>query len=214
MFGLWGKKQPRKLVHERDRVFPSRRVADSALVLAIRDARTPVLVVSFFPASLARMKEALHELSLDLRETAGYGLPDRLDDGGDGWLVHTTALTRDHGFHAWLARMRQSCSFLFVEHVPMLAVEQSILDILDGAPSPQQAVFFVGLDEPLMAKLGGDRLLGLMYKLGMSPDEKLEHPFIDKAIAKGRAKLQKRIRFLRTADTDAEWYERNIDMGG
>jgi hypothetical protein len=213
MFGLWGKKKTGKLVRDRDRVFMTREAADNALVRTARESTMPVLIASIFPASLARIqKAAVREPALDLRMAEQGVLPSNLLDRSVSWLLHANALTRDNGFDTWLARTGQACSFLFVEHLPVLAVEQSILDILENAsaPNPQRIAFYAGMDEPLMDMIGGKRMVELMKKLGMSADEPIEHAYVDKALMKAREKLQKRIHYLGTAESDAEWYQRNV----
>lgn len=55
---------------------------------------------------------------------------------------------------------------------------------------PGASKFFVSLDDDLMRIFGSEKLEGMLTKLGMTEDESLEHPWINKAIAKAQQKVE------------------------
>jgi len=202
-----------KLIAEPDDVYVSRAAADTALVAAARASELPAVIVSFFPASLARIKTALACAGIageNLATAAQPVLPPKSE--GVVWLLDARRMTSGQAFDAWLLRSRREARFLFVEHHPLLAVEGAALDLLEAvsATHPQRVRFFVGLDEPWMAAFHGERVVGLMKALGMDMSEKLSHPMIDKAIGTARAKLSKRVKDVVPADSDTEWFARNL----
>jgi hypothetical protein len=211
MFGLWGKKKAQNLIRERDLVFMTRRAADLALFQVARESKKPVLICSCFSASLARIRDASATVGQPF-QLATKDWPSQPVEGAAPSMLHTNMMTLDAGFDAWLRRMGQGFTFLFVEHLPILAAEDATLALLENASAvhPQQIQFFVGLDEPLMAMFGGSRIIELMKKLGLSEDEAIEHPLVDRSLTKARLKFQKRIHVLRAADSDVEWYANNI----
>jgi hypothetical protein len=211
MFGLWGKKKAQNLIRERDLVFMTRKAADLTLLQAARASKKPVLICSSFSASLVRIRDASATVGQPF-QLATKDWPSQPVEGAAPFLLHTNMMTLDSGFDAWLRRMGQGWTFLFVEHHPILAAEDAILALLETASAvhPQQTQFFVGLDEPLMAMFGGGRIIELMKTLGLSENEAIEHPLVDRSLTKARLKFQKRIHVLRSADSDVEWYASNV----
>ncbi|OGS27411.1 MAG: preprotein translocase subunit SecA [Elusimicrobia bacterium RIFOXYB2_FULL_48_7] len=55
---------------------------------------------------------------------------------------------------------------------------------------PGSTRFFISLDDELMRLFGGERMSGLMEKLGMKEGENIEHPWISKAIENAQRKVE------------------------
>jgi preprotein translocase subunit SecA len=55
---------------------------------------------------------------------------------------------------------------------------------------PGSSHFFLSLEDDLMRIFGGDRLKGLMERLGMKPGEVIEHPWVNKSIENAQKRVE------------------------
>lgn len=211
MFGLWGKKKP-KLLWEPNEIYATRASADGALVRAAVASELPVIVSSFFPTSLRRIEATFASQGVALPTLGKGNWPKQPFSSDARWSLHADLMIGHYGFESWLARTERPFSFLFVECYPMTATERLVLDLLErvSTPNPQRVRFFVGLDEPLLAAFGGERLVPIMKALGLGPEDRISHPWVDKSLAKARAKIEKQVHHASPADSDTEWYARNL----
>jgi len=210
VFGF-GKRRPR-LSREPDQVFLARARADAALCRRAIAGGLPAIVTSFFPASLARVSEQLRaEGASPVSLVAGSRPVLPLTERAGPWLLDAKHLTLDVGLADWVLRAGLAFRFLFVEHYPLVRAEAAALDVLRelGETSPQHVAFYVGLDEPLLAAFDGARLVALMERLGLPPDEPVAHPWVNESIARAQAKLERRLPSPLPADSVAEWFRLN-----
>ncbi|SRR6266542_2452175 len=100
----------------------------------------------------------------------------------------------------------QNNQVLFLEHYPFLIKENELLEKLQL----KEAVFYSALDEPLFIPFGGDKMIALMEKMGLSENEAIEHPMISAAIKNLQEKISKKVTVEYTAQSQAEWFSKNI----
>lgn len=211
MFGLWEKKKKSYRIVAPNAVYMYRSMADEALVQSAEASDLPVIVTSFFPASLSRIALAFKEAGMAPQHLGTGGFPRYENLDATPWLLKAELITAGLGFDNWLRRSERECLFLFVEHHPLINVEDASLDVLEkiAESTMQRAIFFCGMDEPLMRLFGADRLVALMKSMGMAETEKISHPMVDKALLNARKKIEKNGSMYLPADSDAEWFERN-----
>ena len=95
---------------------------------------------------------------------------------------------------------------LFVEHYPLSVKETELLAWLQL----KETVFYSALDEPLFKYFGGEGLVSMIKKLGLSENEAIEHPMITNAIKNAQEKLEKAVPFEHPSQSQAEWFSKNI----
>ena len=95
---------------------------------------------------------------------------------------------------------------IFFEHYPLREKEQQAFDKMHL----QKAEVWSALDEPLLLKFGGARLVDMMQKMGMKEDEAIEHALISRSITKAQDKITKQVTFDRHAGSMASWFEQNL----
>jgi hypothetical protein len=66
------------------------------------------------------------------------------------------------------------------------------------------------LEDPLLVRVGGVRLAALMEKLGLGPDEPIEHALVTASLANARAKLAETVRNPREAASMEAWFDANV----
>ncbi|MDR0313260.1 MAG: preprotein translocase subunit SecA [Treponema sp.] len=57
---------------------------------------------------------------------------------------------------------------------------------------PGRSKFFISMDDDLMRLFGGENIKGLMSKIGMSPGEPINHPWLNKSIENAQKKVEER----------------------
>jgi hypothetical protein len=208
MFG-WFKPKPRT-VDEPDEVYRTRARADQALVAGASGSTPPVVVASFFPASLERIEALLDRAGTPFQRLSfRSGAPSAL---ASVRTLDASRLVHDYGFDAWLLGTGRTHSFLFIEHHPLRSVEKVVLDVLDDVSrvTVQRVRFFVGLDEPFMRAFGGERILRLMDQLGMGAADVIQHSMVDRSIEKAQQKMEKATPNAVPTRSVEEWFERNL----
>ena len=100
----------------------------------------------------------------------------------------------------------QNKNVLFFEHYPLLTKEYELLQKLQL----DEAIFYSSLDEPIFMHFGGEKMISLMEKMGVSENEVIEHPMISAAIKNAQEKISKEIIVEHAAQCQAEWFSKNI----
>ena len=57
---------------------------------------------------------------------------------------------------------------------------------------PGRSKFFISMDDDLMRLFGGERMKAVMTRIGMEPGEPIDHPWLNKGIAKAQQKVEDR----------------------
>lgn len=57
---------------------------------------------------------------------------------------------------------------------------------------PGRSKFFISMDDDLMRLFGGERMKAIMSRIGMEPGEPIDHPMLNKSIAKAQQKVEQR----------------------
>ena len=95
---------------------------------------------------------------------------------------------------------------VFAEHHPLHSKEIELISNW----SQDHFVVFSAMDEPLFKHFGSEKMIPLMKLLGMKEEEAIEHSFVSKSIIKGQDKIASQVTIELTANSQAEWMERNI----
>jgi hypothetical protein len=95
---------------------------------------------------------------------------------------------------------------VFVEHHPSGIKEKELLEKLQI----REAMFYSALDEPLFKHFGGDNIISMMEKMGLSENEAIEHPMISAAIKNAQEKISNGLVIEHSAQSQADWFSKNI----
>lgn len=95
---------------------------------------------------------------------------------------------------------------VFVEHHPFHAKEMELIKNWGAG----NIIVFSALDEPLFKHFGSDKVIPLMKIMGMKEDDAIEHSMVSKSIIKGQEKIAALVSLEQSANSQAEWMERNI----
>ncbi|MCU0376234.1 MAG: hypothetical protein MUF24_13085 [Chitinophagaceae bacterium] len=91
---------------------------------------------------------------------------------------------------------------IVLEHYPLPQKEEAILSATD----PAEILVLSALDEPLLKHFGGERLALLVQKLGLEPNDFLEHSMISNSIARAQQKINEKLIADFSAHSPEEWF--------
>lgn len=95
---------------------------------------------------------------------------------------------------------------VFFEHYPLITRETELIQKLQL----KEAIFFSALEDPLFKHFGGDKIISMMEKMGLSENEAIEHPMITNAIRNAQEKISQEVSIESHARSQAEWFSKNI----
>ena len=101
-----------------------------------------------------------------------------------------------------------SKTLLGLEHYPLYNKEKEFLK-----PFHKVRIFIASsLDEPLFVHFGGNRLADVMTKMGMLPNEAVNHKMVSAAIGNAQKKLDDKVMVEYSAQSMQDWFQKNIGI--
>ena len=96
---------------------------------------------------------------------------------------------------------------VFLEHYPLPATELELVKDWQLTNIP----IFSAMDEPLFKHFGSDKMIPLIKLFGMKESEAIEHSYVTESIIKGQGKIANKIMIEKTAGSQAEWMNKNME---
>jgi hypothetical protein len=173
----------------------------------LKRSETPV-IVCFFPATQLQFNSYLQSLNVPYKQIgAGYVLTENTV-----YTIDAHSLESDQVLGGLQQRNRISkVSFLFLGRYPLIQREAKVTQkIIASMGNDLPVSFWLSFDDPLLKKFGAAKVLPLLEKLGVKDDECIEHSMVSKSIANARKKIGEKVRSEITADSEEQWFERNV----
>lgn len=95
---------------------------------------------------------------------------------------------------------------VFVEHYPLHEKEIEFT----ASWAIKDITVYNALDEAFFEPFGGEKIIGLMEKLGLQEDEAVEHSMISKSIINAQKKIAEKVKFEQSAHSQKEWMAINL----
>jgi hypothetical protein len=95
---------------------------------------------------------------------------------------------------------------VFVEHYPLHSKELALVEDWNL----KNIMVYSAMDEPLFKHFGSDKMIPLIKLLGMKENESIEHSYVTQSITKGQQKIADKVSIEQSANSQAEWMERNM----
>jgi hypothetical protein len=95
---------------------------------------------------------------------------------------------------------------VFIEHFPLHEKESILFTSLNLT----EVRIFSSLDEPLFQYFGGNKIMEIMEKTGVTENESLQHPLITTALKNAQEKIAKKITIEQGAQSQSDWFKRNL----
>ncbi len=134
------------------------------------------------------------------------------------WFSQTAKTCRDYFIQNGLSELNltearllhtaqlQNRTPVFLEHYPIHLKEIEL--VADW--QQKNIVVFSSMDEPLFKHFGSDKMIPLIKLLGMKENEAIEHSYVTQSIIKGQQKIADKVIIEQSANSQAEWMERNL----
>lgn len=100
----------------------------------------------------------------------------------------------------------QKLNYVFAEHYPLYSKEVDLFKQLELT----EVTILSSLDEPLFKQFGSENLVPLLEKLGMQPNEMIEHNMISSSIKRAQEKIAAKVLIENTANNQADWLLKNM----
>ena len=100
----------------------------------------------------------------------------------------------------------EGSGLIFIEHNPMKSKEEAVFEEL----GLKEVIILTALDEPLLIKVGSEKLIEMIQSLGINEDEIIEHKMVGQSIANAQEKIEKKVVVEQSVRSQAEWMERNF----
>jgi len=105
---------------------------------------------------------------------------------------------------------RGTVRFALADHYPLLSKDLALLETLFTLAPAVKPMFYTSLeDETLKRFISGD-LKQMLEKLGMKPDERINHSLVNRSIANAQEKIEKTAHGDRPARSAEEWMTMNL----
>jgi preprotein translocase subunit SecA len=198
-----------------DKVWSTKQAAYKGMItdtlLAIRQGQVPLVLVSFEQSRqdlivfLKEQQVPFCELNSD--STADAALHDKVV-----CIVNSLSLMNSTSVNSEVRSLVKNgrVMFLFLGHYPLPARDNKIIEEVRKLSPEADLTFYSSLDEPIFNLFGGENLVGLLEKLGMNEEEVIEHSMVRKSMERAREKLQTMVKQEVAADSQEEWFEKNV----
>jgi hypothetical protein len=103
-------------------------------------------------------------------------------------------------------------SVLVPEVYPLDARDKQVEEYAGSLSFTTDVRFYASLASPIMKAFGSERVAGIIQKLGLQEDERLEHPFLAQSLRKAQARIAAVVKDDRPARSQAEWFELNAQQ--
>ena len=172
-----------------------------------------VLVVAHFPATLARLREELHENELNYKEQ-----PNRLttaellrvagSEDATPILIHADALDPDD-FPNPMVEDLAPIHIAVAERHFLPSLDDPVVEFAESLGRPCNVCFHLSLKDPLLRLFTGEWIERVLIDLGMTESEPIESGLVSKRIRAAQKQLEKRVIVNKPADSAEDWLELN-----
>jgi hypothetical protein len=196
MFGWFSKNDKTNEAMISSHIAASREVALKSLLGLLKLNPTPN-VFYYFETSKEEFISLLKQNGIAYKESIGH-----LSDGSAVYLHNARKFVTNMPYE----ERRFYCIDIFPLHTELKKLQQKLAQLNAKAVLHTYA----GLNEPLFASFGINKILALMNTMGMQEDEILESKTIDKSIENAQKKIEEKVTTEIQSKSMQEWFDKNI----
>jgi hypothetical protein len=100
--------------------------------------------------------------------------------------------------------------FFFAEHYPKFSEEEKIFNWLNERTQKTEIRFYASLEDPFFNIFGSENLKETMYKLGMTDEESISSPMINRSIENAQKKIDTKVTAEIKTNSPEEWVKINM----
>ncbi len=103
-------------------------------------------------------------------------------------------------------------SIFLAERYPLSKKETDLIQQLRQSGISHPVYGFCALDDEIIMRFGGERVIKLMQNMGMSETEVIRHDMITTSIRNAQNKTLKKVNYEQQAKSPEEWYRLNLQQ--
>lgn len=191
--------------------FDERRKLDNicADAATARGSGHPVVILSHFEATIARLATLLREKEINYERFAPM-TPAELCVSGQGRLWLGLARAFQVGYQMTSPSPSALLEIFVAEHHPMYSRDQEIIDALGVLACNAKISFYFSLEDPVMKHFGAEGVRAMFRRLGIDEDECLSHHLINMAVRTAQEKIERKVGKDLPAHSPADWFRYNL----
>ncbi len=219
MFVNTPRKQP-GVTREPDKIWNTRLAEFNGLLAWIGSLNKDVsraLVVAHFPATFRAFADLLTSRAVAFESYSTPFEGSRLGDLSEYRLAGRILLALAQALPVKPpSRLNQittrdlEINVLAVEHHPLPSLDDRLSEFAASLPCPSRLGFYDSLDGPLMRRFDGAQIAQLMARLGLSDNECISSPMVDRTIRSAQQRIARRVSNPMTTDSAEQWFQQNL----
>ena len=178
-----------------------------------RRAGLNVLVVAHFEGTLSAAAAALRERGIEHRSGSSLEPSSLCGAGASVWLALAAHLRKPEPHASAAAGGSERLRVVVAEHHPLASRDRAIVEAVRALPCAARVTFHAALTDPLFSRFGGERILGLMKRMGLDESEPVSHPLISGAVRKAQEKIEKKVHGELPVSSAEVWFKYNLRDG-
>ena len=183
-------------------------------VLLAQDNGLNVLVVAHFDKSLTSFAATLRERAIDFQSFLAFDSKSLCeinpsDKAGKVRLALSSYFQADR-FAAERRSERVALRTLVIEHHPLAVRDDSLLSSLSALDCLSEISFHSALTDPLLSHFGGEKIEGLLRRLGLAEEECVSHELISRAIRGAQDKISSQVKQDMQTQSAEDWFKYNL----
>ncbi len=210
MFSFF-KKQPKKPSYE-ESVWIEQRNKYQGLVedvTAAGQAGETALIFAHFAHTIAEVVAALSSAKIGYQ---AYTMTDRPTDLTVAKVLVVQAdILQAPALYALKPMVaRGTVRFALADHHPLLSKDLALLETLFTLAPAVKPMFYTSLEDAILKRFITDDFKQLLEKMGMKPDERINHAMVNRSIANAQEKIGATAHGDRPARSAEEWMTLNL----
>ncbi|HAN79266.1 MAG TPA: hypothetical protein DCQ31_16610 [Bacteroidales bacterium] len=201
MFSFFKKKKPSFI----NTIYMTDAAKLNALFQLVKNAANTeaVLVFSSFEESLFELKRNAELQGITCHEMTSVA------DFNQGKVLNLLASVRLLEPSFSKPNAMAAVKVLGLEHYPILKTNELLFDACIKNYAKAVPVIYLSFDSPVMTIFGSDRIKEILGRLGMDPNESIEHSMINDSIKNALEKVNGAVTFEKKTTSESEWYKMN-----
>lgn len=98
------------------------------------------------------------------------------------------------------------------ERYPVASREAELVTHLKQWGITTNVSSYCALDDQIMKAFGGDKIITLMKRMGMSENESIHHDMVSSSLVKAQNKIAKKVMYEQQAKSPEEWFRLNAPL--